>query len=187
MRRTLCRLRRYAATSSHFALPASQATKFSLLFVRLQRRALPERASLLTIAGDCHEQARRGARADRSRSRPSLERLFALLRIQSVSTDPAYKDALPRPPISSPPILSSIGFDGEVRPTPGHPIVVGKSERQSRPAKARASCSTAITTCSRSIRSTTGPRRRSSRGSRRCPTAARSSSRAAPATTKARP
>ncbi|HEV2000166.1 MAG TPA: M20/M25/M40 family metallo-hydrolase, partial [Xanthobacteraceae bacterium] len=54
----------------------------------------------------------------------SLERLFALLRIPSVSTDPAFKsqcrtaaDWLARE-------LSSLGFDASVRPTAGHPMVV---------------------------------------------------------------
>ena len=49
----------------------------------------------------------------------------------------------------------------------------------------RVSCSTAITTCSRSIRSICGSRRRSSRASTSCPTGARSSSAAAHATIKA--
>ena len=53
-------------------------------------------------------------------------------------------------------------------------------------ASARACCSTATTTCSRSIRSICGTRRRSRHASRRSPTAARSSSRAGPATTKVR-
>jgi acetylornithine deacetylase/succinyl-diaminopimelate desuccinylase-like protein len=54
----------------------------------------------------------------------SLERLFALLRIPSISTDPAFKaqcrtaaDWLARE-------LSSLGFDASVRPTAGHPMVV---------------------------------------------------------------
>jgi acetylornithine deacetylase/succinyl-diaminopimelate desuccinylase-like protein len=54
----------------------------------------------------------------------SLERLFALLRIPSISTDPTFKaecrtaaDWLARE-------LSGLGFDASVRPTAGHPMVV---------------------------------------------------------------
>src|ERR1700742_4342753 len=57
----------------------------------------------------------------------SLDRLFALLRIQSVSTDPAYKDSCRAAAEFVAADLKSIGFDAQVRPTPGHPIVVGKS------------------------------------------------------------
>src|ERR1700693_2825539 len=56
----------------------------------------------------------------------SLDRLFALLRIASISTDPADKtqgrdaaDHVPKDPATS-------GFDCSIRPTPGHPIVIGK-------------------------------------------------------------
>ncbi len=57
----------------------------------------------------------------------SLERLFALLRIQSVSTDPAYKDSCRAAADYVAADLKSIGFAAEVRPTQGHPIVIGKS------------------------------------------------------------
>ena len=57
----------------------------------------------------------------------SLERLFALLRIQSVSTDPAYKDSCRAAADYVAADLNSIGFAAEVRPTQGHPIVIGKS------------------------------------------------------------
>src|SRR6476620_5986080 len=57
----------------------------------------------------------------------SLERLFALLRIQSVSTDPAYKDSCRAAADHVAADLKSIGFAAEVRPTQGHPIVIGKS------------------------------------------------------------
>src|SRR6186997_1389969 len=57
----------------------------------------------------------------------SLGRLFALLRIQSVSTDPAYKDSCRAAAEFVAADLNSIGFAAEVRPTEGHPIVVGKS------------------------------------------------------------
>jgi acetylornithine deacetylase/succinyl-diaminopimelate desuccinylase-like protein len=57
----------------------------------------------------------------------SLERLFALLRIQSVSTDPAYKDSCRAAAEHVAADLKSIGFATEVRPTAGHPVVIGKS------------------------------------------------------------
>ena len=104
----------------------------------------------------------------------SLERLFDLLRIQSISTDLAYKDQCKAAAEFVAKDLSSIGFDTSVRPTEGHPIVVGKSNgAATATARRRMCCSTAITTCSRSIRSTCGRRRRSRRASRRCRTAAR--------------
>ena len=57
----------------------------------------------------------------------SLERLFALLRIQSVSTDPAYRSHCRAAAEHVAADLKSIGFSSEVRPTAGHPIVVGKA------------------------------------------------------------
>src|SRR3954466_8214259 len=57
----------------------------------------------------------------------SLDRLFALLRIQSISTDLAYKDSCRAAADFVAADLKSVGFDAEVRATPGHPIVVGKS------------------------------------------------------------
>jgi acetylornithine deacetylase/succinyl-diaminopimelate desuccinylase-like protein len=57
----------------------------------------------------------------------SLERLFALLRIQSVSTDPAYAESCRAAATYVAADLRSIGFAAEVRPTAGHPIVIGKS------------------------------------------------------------
>src|SRR6476659_8022220 len=57
----------------------------------------------------------------------SLERLFALLRIQSVSTDPAFKDSCRAAADYVAADLNSIGFAAEVRPTEGHPIVIGKT------------------------------------------------------------
>jgi acetylornithine deacetylase/succinyl-diaminopimelate desuccinylase-like protein len=58
----------------------------------------------------------------------SLDRLFTLLKIQSISTDPAYKDSCRAAADHVANDLRSIGFTAEVRPTGGHPIVVGKSE-----------------------------------------------------------
>jgi acetylornithine deacetylase/succinyl-diaminopimelate desuccinylase-like protein len=57
----------------------------------------------------------------------SLERLFALLRIQSVSTDPAYAVHCREAAEYVAADLRSLGFDVTVRPTEGHPVVVGKS------------------------------------------------------------
>jgi acetylornithine deacetylase/succinyl-diaminopimelate desuccinylase-like protein len=57
----------------------------------------------------------------------SLERLFDLLRIQSVSTDPAYANYCRTAADHVAADLRSLGFEASVRPTEGHPIVVGKS------------------------------------------------------------
>src|SRR6266700_1415009 len=56
----------------------------------------------------------------------SLDRLFALLRIASISTDPAYKPQCRAAAEHVAKDLASIGFDCSIRPTAGHPIVVGK-------------------------------------------------------------
>src|SRR6476659_1002329 len=57
----------------------------------------------------------------------SLERLFSLLRIKSISGDPAFAgdckaaaDHLARD-------IASLGFATEVRPTAGHPAIVAKA------------------------------------------------------------
>ncbi len=55
----------------------------------------------------------------------SLERLFALLRIPSISTDPAYARECRRTAEWLVEDLKSIGFDASVRDTTGHPMVVG--------------------------------------------------------------
>src|SRR5512136_1030098 len=57
----------------------------------------------------------------------SVERLFALLRIASISTDPAFKDQCRAAAEHVAADLKSIGFEATVRPTAGHPVVVGKS------------------------------------------------------------
>ncbi|WP_265516000.1 M20/M25/M40 family metallo-hydrolase [Nitratireductor luteus] len=54
----------------------------------------------------------------------SLERLFTLLRIQSISTDPAYADECRKAAGWLVDDLRSIGFEASVRDTPGHPMVV---------------------------------------------------------------
>jgi acetylornithine deacetylase/succinyl-diaminopimelate desuccinylase-like protein len=55
----------------------------------------------------------------------SLDRLFALLRIESISTDPAYRDRCAAAAAWLAGELSSLGFDAAARPTGGHPMVVG--------------------------------------------------------------
>ncbi len=55
----------------------------------------------------------------------ATDRLLDLLRIESVSTDPAYADECKRAADWLVADLSSIGFDIESRETPGHPMVVG--------------------------------------------------------------
>jgi acetylornithine deacetylase/succinyl-diaminopimelate desuccinylase-like protein len=54
----------------------------------------------------------------------SLERLFGLLRIKSISTDPDYAAECRRAADWLVADLKSIGFDASVRDTPGHPMVV---------------------------------------------------------------
>jgi acetylornithine deacetylase/succinyl-diaminopimelate desuccinylase-like protein len=54
----------------------------------------------------------------------SLERLKALLRIRSISTDPAYAEDCRRAADWLAADLQAEGFDASARPTPGHPVVV---------------------------------------------------------------
>jgi acetylornithine deacetylase/succinyl-diaminopimelate desuccinylase-like protein len=55
---------------------------------------------------------------------PALERLFAFLKIKSISTDPAYAAECRTAAEWLVAELAGIGFDAAVRPTPGHPMVV---------------------------------------------------------------
>src|SRR3954468_12493796 len=57
----------------------------------------------------------------------SLNRLFDLVRIPSISTDSAYKDHCRIAAEHVAKDLSGLGFEATVRPTAGHPVVVGKS------------------------------------------------------------
>jgi acetylornithine deacetylase/succinyl-diaminopimelate desuccinylase-like protein len=63
----------------------------------------------------------------------SLERLFALLAIPSISTDPAYKADVARGADHLVADLRSLGFEASARETPGHPVVVGHRRRSGKP------------------------------------------------------
>ena len=63
----------------------------------------------------------------------SLERLFQLLRIKSISTDPAYADECRRAADWIATELNDLGFDAAARPTPGHPLVVAHGPDQPGP------------------------------------------------------
>lgn len=63
------------------------------------------------------------ARIDRDLDQ-SLERLFSLLRIPSISTDPAYAGSCREAAQWLADALSELGFDASVRPTDGQPMVV---------------------------------------------------------------
>lgn len=54
----------------------------------------------------------------------SVERLFELLRIESISTDAAYANQCVKAAEFLVEDLKTIGFDASVRQTPGHPMVV---------------------------------------------------------------
>ena len=55
----------------------------------------------------------------------SLERLFKLMRIKSISTDPAYAKECRKAADWLAADLKSMGFAATVRSTAGHPVVVG--------------------------------------------------------------
>ncbi|UZD92082.1 M20/M25/M40 family metallo-hydrolase [Cognatishimia activa] len=58
----------------------------------------------------------------------ATDRLLDILRIQSISTDPAYKAECEKAADWLVADLKSIGIDAEKRATPGHPMVVGHVE-----------------------------------------------------------
>ena len=57
---------------------------------------------------------------------PALERLFDLLAIPSISTDPAHTPDVRRAAEWLRDDLASMGFDAALHDTPGHPMVVGQ-------------------------------------------------------------
>lgn len=63
----------------------------------------------------------------------SLERLFALLRLKSISTDPAYAAQCKACADWHVADLQGIGFEAVAHATPGHPIVVGHARQASGP------------------------------------------------------
>ena len=63
---------------------------------------------------------------------PAVERLMALLRIPSISTDPAYAPACEAAAEWLAADLRAIGFEAGARPTPGRPMVVGQGGEGSR-------------------------------------------------------
>ncbi|MGD9919416.1 MAG: dipeptidase [Paenirhodobacter sp.] len=58
----------------------------------------------------------------------ATERLMEVLRIPSISTDPAFKADCARAADWMVAELAALGFKAEVRPTPGHPMVVARHE-----------------------------------------------------------
>lgn len=63
----------------------------------------------------------------------SLERLFAFLRLQSISTDPAFSEQCRAAAKFVADDLTGLGFDAQVRKTTGHPVVVAKSDNGAGP------------------------------------------------------
>ncbi|MET0967846.1 MAG: M20/M25/M40 family metallo-hydrolase [Tardiphaga sp.] len=57
----------------------------------------------------------------------SLERLFALIRIKSISADPAFIEDCKKAAQHLAGEIAALGFDAAVRPTAGHPAVVAKA------------------------------------------------------------
>src|SRR5262249_25951313 len=60
----------------------------------------------------------------------ALERLFALLRIKSISADPAFAADCKKAADHLARDIASLGFATDVRPTAGHPAIVAKSNGQ---------------------------------------------------------
>ena len=62
----------------------------------------------------------------------SLDRLMTLLRIPSISTDPAHRGDVRAAAEWLCAELAGLGFDASVRDTPGHPMVVAHSQKGDR-------------------------------------------------------
>ncbi len=60
-------------------------------------------------------------------STTALERLFALLRIKSISADPAFAGDCKAAAEHLARDIAALGFSAEVRPTAGHPAIVAKA------------------------------------------------------------
>ncbi|RXF72914.1 dipeptidase [Hansschlegelia zhihuaiae] len=63
----------------------------------------------------------------------SLERLFALLKIPSISTDPAYRHGCREAADWLRRDLAALGFAAALRETPGHPVVLAKHPKPGAP------------------------------------------------------
>jgi acetylornithine deacetylase/succinyl-diaminopimelate desuccinylase-like protein len=63
----------------------------------------------------------------------SLNRLFDLVRIPSISTDSAFKDSCKAAADFVAKDLQSLGFEATVRPTAGHPVVTATSNGATAP------------------------------------------------------
>src|SRR3954468_16747533 len=61
----------------------------------------------------------------------SLDRLFALLRIKSISADPAFAGDCKAAADHLAKDIATLGFTAEVRPTAGHPAIVAKAQGNS--------------------------------------------------------
>src|SRR5262245_23034598 len=57
----------------------------------------------------------------------SLARLFDLLRIKSISADPAFAEDCKKAADHLAKDIATLGFNAEVRPTAGHPAIVAKA------------------------------------------------------------
>ena len=179
--RTILERLQIGPENNAFSRPAlSAAFQATAALLALQRRSDKEPS---------HEHTRRGAEPHRQRSSTKVSSgCSRCCASQSISTDPAYKEqcraaAEHRRRRSH----AASASTPSVRPTEGHPVVVGKSATGTVNGQAPRVLFYGHYDVQPVDPLDCGRRRRSSRGSRRCPTAARSSSRAAPATTKARP
>ena len=63
----------------------------------------------------------------------ALKRLFSFMSIESISTDPAYKDSCLKAAELASLYLEEAGFTSEVAATTGHPMVVGKYKSKENP------------------------------------------------------